>query len=42
MLTMGTTKIACKRCGATAEVKNEDLEALREYRCNNPGCNARM
>lgn len=42
MVTMGTTKIICGLCGATAQVKNEDLEVMREHRCNNPSCNARM
>lgn len=42
MVTMGITKITCQLCGAAEEVKNEDLEVLREYRCKNPDCKCRM
>lgn len=31
--TLGSTEITCRRCGHTAVVENEDLEAMREFRC---------
>ena len=39
---MGTTKIVCRMCGASATVKNEDREVMREHRCTNPDCRMRM
>lgn len=37
---MGTTKIICGFCKGTTELKNEELEAMREFRCAN--CNVKM
>ena len=42
MVLMGTTKVTCRLCGTSAVLKNEDLEVMREHRCTNPECNARM
>ena len=42
MVTKGTTKVTCRLCGTSAVLKNEDMEVMREHRCTNPECNARM
>ena len=40
MVTMGKTKIVCGFCKGTTELKNEDLEVMREWRCTH--CNVKM
>lgn len=38
--TLGSTEITCRRCGHTTVVENEELEAMREFRC--PACDGGM
>ena len=40
MVTMGKTKIVCGFCKGTTELKNEDLEVMREWSCTH--CNVKM
>lgn len=37
---MGHTEITCRRCGHMTTVENEELEAMREFRC--PVCERSM